>query len=63
MRKQKRKQKEIEGTSTESTLNVAVEAAGGTGEEYSELSNDMSEEKKDSEEAGETTAAKGTEEI
>ena len=28
----------IESTSTETTLNVAVEAAGGTGEEHSELS-------------------------
>ena len=86
----------IEGTSTETTLNVAVEAAGGTGEEHSDLStvneesdhivgeehharcahpdeeagsillhvsNDMSEEKKDGEEAGETAAAKETEEI
>ena len=86
----------IESTSTETTLNVAVEAAGETGEEHSELStvneesghivgeehharcahsdeeagstvvhvsNDMSEEKKDGEEAGETAAAKETEEI
>ena len=84
----------IEGTET--TPNVAVEAAGGTCEEHSELStvteesghivgeehharcahsdeeagsivlhdsNDMSEEKKDGEEAGETAAAKESEEI
>ena len=38
MRKQKRKQKELKARSTETTVNVAVEAAGGTGEEHSELS-------------------------
>ena len=39
MRMQKQQQKElVEGTSTETMLNDAVEAAGGTGEEHSELS-------------------------
>ena len=38
MRKTLAEAEGIEGTSTETTLNVAVEAAGGTGEEHSELS-------------------------
>ena len=87
----------LESTSTETMLNDAVEAAaGGTGEEHSELntvneesghivgeehharcahsdeeacsivlhvSSDMNEKEKDDEEAGETAAAKETEEI
>ena len=88
----------VEGTSTETMLNDAVEAAGGTGEEHSELSmvneesdhivdeghqarcvhsdeeagsivlhvsRDMNEKEKDKddEEAGETAAAKETEEV
>ena len=64
-----------EGTSTETALNVAVEAAGGTGEEHSGLST-VNEESghivgeehharcaHPDEEAGETAAAKETEEI
>ena len=38
MRKTEAEAEGIEGTSTETTLNVAVEAAGGTGEEHAELS-------------------------
>ena len=38
MRKQKRKQKELKSTSTETTLNVAVQTAGVTGEEHSDRS-------------------------
>ena len=88
--------KEVEGTSTETMLNDAVDARGGTGEEHSELnmvveesdhivgeehharcvhsveeggsivlhvSRDMNEKEKDDEEAGETAAAKETEEL
>ena len=86
----------VERTPTETMLNDAVEAAGGTGEEHSErstvneesghivgeehharcahsdeeagsivlhVSTDMNEKKTDDDEAGETAAAKETEEI
>ena len=76
MRKTEAEAEGIEGTSTETALNVAVEAAGGTGEAHSglrtvneESGHIVGEEHHarcahlDGEEAGETAAAEETEQI